>query len=540
MSFFRLVGREIQGSVPRLAFMSVLGGVSNAAILATINAGGEGAHAGRTSIWSALLFILSLVLFIKTQSYVMITTTAEVERILHQIRVRLMDYVRRSELLQLESVGRSSIVVVITADTNTLTQASNMLAFAAQGSILVVFVGCYIAYLSLLAFFLSAITIAVSAMIFSLKHRRLSLETKQSSVWEGQFYERMMDILDGFKEVRLNTLRSDDLIAEIQEVSRRAANIKIRTQSETFRQLVFAQSSMYLLLGVVVFIAPTFSDYLEGSSISKITTALLYIVGTCFGIAQAIPMLNSADAAADRIETLEKALREIAHGGESESREAKREFTMIEMRGVEFEYIVKGSDHAFRVGPCSVTIRKGDLIFITGGNGSGKSTFMRLLAGLYKPADGEITLDGQVITSQNIDSYRSLFAAVLSDYHLFRRLYGIRDWDHAAIPQMLAEFGLQGKIALDDNEFDNLDLSAGQKKRLALIVSMLERRPILLLDEWTADQDSEFRRRFYSDILPELIDRGITVVAITHDERYLEDLKLPIRRLRMDEGRLIE
>ena len=89
-------------------------------------------------------------------------------------------------------------------------------------------------------------------------------------------------------------------------------------------------------------------------------------------------------------------------------------------------------------------------------------------------------------------------------------------------------------------EFNTVDLSTGQRKRLALIVSLLEKRPILLLDEWAADQDPEFRRKFYFDLLPALHRAGVTVVVVTHDDRYLDEMDLPARRLRMDEGRFVE
>ena len=69
---------------------------------------------------------------------------------------------------------------------------------------------------------------------------------------------------------------------------------------------------------------------------------------------------------------------------------------------------------------------------------------------------------------------------------------------------------------------------------------MLEKRPILLLDEWTAEQDPEFRRKFYDELLPELMAAGATIVVITHDDRYLDELTLPARRVRMDEGRIVE
>ena len=75
---------------------------------------------------------------------------------------------------------------------------------------------------------------------------------------------------------------------------------------------------------------------------------------------------------------------------------------------------------------------------------------------------------------------------------------------------------------------------------LALIVAQLEKRPLLMLDEWAADQDPEFRRKFYFEFLPALHRAGITVVAISHDDRYIDEMDVPIRRLRMDEGRFTE
>ena len=105
---------------------------------------------------------------------------------------------------------------------------------------------------------------------------------------------------------------------------------------------------------------------------------------------------------------------------------------------------------------------------------------------------------------------------------------------------MLTQFRLQDKTRLTDGEFRTVDLSSGQRKRLALIVSLLEKRPILLLDEWAADQDPEFRRKFYFELLPALHRAGVTVVAISHDDRYIEEMDVPIRRLRMDEGRFTE
>jgi putative ATP-binding cassette transporter len=375
-------------------------------------------------------------------------------------------------------------------------------------------------------------------VIFHAKNRRLAEETREATKWDNRLFDRLMDLLDGFKEVRLNKSRSDHLFDDIAEVSRTAANIKIRTQSESYKQLVFSQSSMYLLLAAIVFVVPTFSAT-KGGSIMQVTTALMFVVGVCMGIVQTVPILMAANAAADNIERLEARLRGIAAATDDGAGEPPRRFEKVEVRNVVFSYVDKSSEAIFRVGPIDFTLRSGDLVFITGGNGSGKSTFLKLLAGLYQPDSGEILLDGTPVDDSNRDVYRALIAAIFVDYHLFQRLYGIADPDPAEVRRLLTQFRLLDKTRLTGGEFGNLDLSGGQRKRIALIVSLLEKRPILLLDEWTADQDPDFRRKFYDELLPALKQAGETVVVITHDDRYLDELHLPARRLRMDEGRFV-
>ena len=297
---------------------------------------------------------------------------------------------------------------------------------------------------------------------------------------------------------------------------------------------------MYLLLASVVFVVPAFSET-KGGSITQVTTALMFVVGVCMGIVQTIPVLLAADVASDNIERLETKLRAISGAAKLSSLEPRTRFDTIEMRNVVFSYMDKSSEAVFRVGPFNFTLHSGDLVFISGGNGSGKSTFLKLLSGLYEPDSGEKLLDGIPVNDTNRDTYRALIAAIFVDYHLFQRLYGIADPEPGEINRLLTQFRLSEKTRLGPGgEFSTLDLSGGQRKRLALIVSLLEKRPILLLDEWTADQDPDFRRKFYDELLPELKRAGETVVVITHDDRYLAELDLPARKLRMDEGRFVE
>jgi cyclic peptide transporter len=540
MTFLQLVRREMHGSLPKLLFMSALGGISTATILAAINSGMQAPAGGeKTNLWAAFLFVVSLFLFIKTQFYVTITATAEIEAIIHKLRLRVMDKVRRSELLAMEDIGRARIVAAITSDTAVLTQASNTLCFTIQGAVLIFFVGIYVAYLSFAAFAMTIVIVSSAAFIFHVKNKRLITEKREAADWERRLYERLTDFLDGFKEVRLNRARSDDLFDDAVNVSRAAANIKIRSQAETFKLIVTSQVSMYVLLGAVVFAAPQFSDTLGGASLTKTTTALMFVVGACFGLVQSIPILLIANASADRINQLETVLHAAARAMQAEIVVPKR-FKKIEMHNIFFRYVDRFSDTSFRIGPIDFTLEAGEIVFITGGNGSGKSTMLRVFAGLYPPDSGEISMDGVRVNDENRDTYRGLMSAIFFDNHLFRKLYGIPPAEPGEIDRLLAQFRLTEKTSLTKGEFRTLDLSGGQKRRLALIVSLLEKRPILILDEWTAEQDPEFRRKFYDELLPQMKQAGLTVVAITHDDRYLDEFKLPARRIRMEEGRIVE
>ena len=540
MPFLQLIRREMQAPPSRVVFMAGLAGLSVAFVLAAINAGAHAADSGHPSLWAAMLFIVALFLFIKAQDYNLLITAAEIQATIHKVRVRLMDHARHSELLPLDRIGRAEIVAAVTRETEILTQMSNLLAFVTQSVVLILFVAIYVAYLSLLAFALSVILVGAAAALFYSRNRQIAQATREASEWENRLFNRLIDLLEGFKEVRLNSSRSEELFSDIVEVSRTAANIKICSQAETFRRMIWLQTSMYAMLGAIAFAVPVLGGTIAGSSITKTVIALVFIVGPCFGLVQSIPILSAANTAAENIAQLEARLLATVIDGKIGSAVPARQFNQIEMRDIFFSYVEKSTDTIFTIGPIDFTLRSGELVFITGGNGSGKSTFLKVLASLYKPDSGEIICDGIPVSDATREAYRQLIAAIFVDYHLFQRLYGIPDPDPIEVDRLLAQFRLLDKTRLLQGEFNTVDLSTGQRKRLALIVSLLEKRSILLLDEWAADQDPEFRSKFYYDLLPTLHRAGVTIVVVTHDDRYLDEMHVPARRLHMDEGRFVK
>jgi putative ATP-binding cassette transporter len=192
----------------------------------------------------------------------------------------------------------------------------------------------------------------------------------------------------------------------------------------------------------------------------------------------------------------------------------------IKANNIVYEYGAQAAGEVFHIGPLSFTIEPGEIIFIVGGNGSGKSTLLKVLTGLYQPSAGELYVDDVCVTPTNVAAYREMISAIFSDFHLFAKVNGLLDVDEALVNNKLEAMHLEGKTAFVDQKFTNRNLSTGQRKRLAMIVALLEDRPIYVFDEWAADQDPEFRKYFYEELLPTLKQRGKTVIAVSHDDRY--------------------
>jgi putative pyoverdin transport system ATP-binding/permease protein len=208
------------------------------------------------------------------------------------------------------------------------------------------------------------------------------------------------------------------------------------------------------------------------------------------------------------------------------------------LEGVTHRYFREKENEVFTLGPVNLSFTPGELVFLIGGNGSGKTTLAKTIVGLYAPESGRILLDGQAVTDTTRPGYRQLFSAVFSDFYLFDKLLGVTvgDLDDAA-RAVLEDLQLAHKVKIENGVFSTLDLSQGQRKRLALLVSYLEDRPFYLFDEWAADQDPLFKDVFYRRLLPQLKAKGKTVLVITHDDRYFH---LADRYIKLDFGQVAE
>jgi putative pyoverdin transport system ATP-binding/permease protein len=543
MKLLQLLRRESAVSLRWLLLLAALAGISSALVLAVINTsaglaapstGGAGGTAEPPNTGrNALLFVVIMAIYAVSQWKLYSTATEEIEKILDRVRIRVADKVRRCDLMPMERLGQTVIYAGLTKDAQTVSQAGTLVIMSAQAAVLVVFTALYVAYLSLVAFVLTAGVAVMTSVLHLRRARRMSLAIHDLSVRENDLFDSLRHFLDGFKEVRMSRARSDDLFAHFSAISADTTARKCRTHGEIAQTFIFSQMSFYALLGVVVFLVPRFSQTHAGPVVN-ITAAVLFLMGPITTLVGTVPNLAIADAAVDNLASLEAALdKALSEGFDTPA--PRTAFQEIEFEDVVFHYDATERGDAFSVGPINLSLKAGETVFVAGGNGSGKSTFLKLLTALYHPHQGVIRIDGKILRPDTGESYRSLFSTVFTDYHLFDRLYGLLDASQEAIDRAIEYVELTGKTQVVDGRFETLELSGGQRKRLALLVSLLEDRPIYVFDEMAADQDPAFRRKFYEEILPTLRRSGRTVVAVTHDDKYFGATD---RLLKMEEGRI--
>jgi len=213
-------------------------------------------------------------------------------------------------------------------------------------------------------------------------------------------------------------------------------------------------------------------------------------------------------------------------------------YQSLEIKGVRHTYFREREERHFTLGPIDLSFKAAELVFIIGGNGSGKTTFAKLLTGLYAPEAGEIYRNGELVTGENRELYRQNFSAIFDDFFVFEQIMGMpaEELDARAVAY-LKLLHLDHKVTIAEGLLSTTELSTGQRKRLALLTAYLEDRDIYLFDEWAADQDPEFKKVFYEELLPDLRDRGKTVFVISHDDRYF---KLADRIVKLTDGSVEE
>lgn len=533
MQIIELIYAEARAEARLLMYAATLIGLANAAILAVANAAARDATS--VSLRFVLLFVLAAVLFRLSANYLYRETAYLVENTLDRIKLRFTDKILQADLLTLETLGPTEIYDGLIDNATTLAAVSAQLARLLQLTVVVIFGSLYLALLSLQALLLVTIVAVLGIFLVRARLGEIKSTLRAANRARVGFLDKFTDLVEGFKELKLSRRRRDELRADITETVAEIHDISVNANVLFAEKYIFGRLHFFAMLATLVFIFPAY-DPAGVSQHPQIVAAFIFAYGPLNGLLAGLPTITRANIALENLVALEQRLDQSLPADvevEVEVDPWEGSFTGLELDGVCFTY--DDDESGFIVGPLDLRIEPGELVFIVGGNGSGKSTLLRLIAGLYTPTAGSIRVGGQGLTRENLQAYRELISVIFADFHLFRQLYGLGEVSAEDVRVALDKLQLSHKTAFVDGRFSTLALSTGQRKRLAMVVALLDDRPIYAFDEWAAEQDHVFRRYFYEELLLELKARGKTLIVVSHDDRYFH---LADRLIKLDRGSL--
>lgn len=466
---------------------------------------------------------------------------------------------------------RTDIYAALSANAALITESARFMPNCLAAGVVLVFALAYAASVSGAAALVIAFMFALVIAAFQLMERQNRDYRNDCSAAEGQFMKGLESLFNGFVELKMNVAKRRFFLK--RKLLRYAAEADVHRRK--YEAVNMNGNALYAILnhlpsGIIAFVLPHFIK-METADMLRLIAVSMFATPALVNLAMFEPLTASS---METIQGIEKVL-----GGFDAIRDAEvkkqeppafeRDLTITDLTFRYDETPEKRSlFNRFKQDGQTLTarefiLRRGEIVFVHGWNGAGKTTFFHLVAGLFKPAGGVVKVDDQLIWTKtanpereaemdrNLANYRGLFSVVFTDFHLFDFLFpsAIRkrkkdrqpgedkfavrpeEIERARSLLRLMELGPEAIDVRDDGEFTTTDLSSGQRKRLAVVCALMESRPILLLDEVAADFNPEFREKFYTQLLPRWRDEGYTILAISHDEKYLT--KVPDRIIQM-------
>jgi len=532
MPLFSLFFARSRWALVLASLAGAVSGLASSAIIALINRvlRQAGYWSGRTIVVLAGLCALRLVSGLLSQM-LLIRLAQDAIR---DMRVTLCQRILSSPLHHIENLGQHRLLAAFTDDMLNVANVVINIPYAIVN--VAILAGCliYLGWLSgvVLIGILGCMTLGVVSYLLPVisANRRLRVARKK----QDTLFAHFRALMEGLKELKLHAPRQQDFMRHLcisaEEVgSEKSAGVSIYATAANWNRLLF-----FVYAGVVLFAFPSVFRSGGIATTAAYIVVILYMMAPLEAILNVLPHLAVANTALRQVESLNMDLQSRTEGvGNSEFQDVPLDWKMLKLSQVCYTYRDPDGSIAFSLGPINCRFERGEIVFLVGANGSGKSTLAKILTGLYLPCSGTVHVDSIPVNAASLFSYRQLFSAIFAEFHVFDRLFGLQSFElDRDARDWLAKLRLDHKVQVRGGRFTTVALSAGQRKRLALLTAILEDRSFYVFDEWAADQDAQFKEVFYVQILPELKRRGKTVLVITQDDRYFH---VADRILRMDE-----
>lgn len=457
-----------------------------------------------------LLFMLYLLLFLAFSIFSRIALSNIGNEFVFELRTKIIKRILDTPNQKINSIGKSNLLASLSSDILALTNGFMRIPELIQGGLTIIFASCYIAYLSPVMFGFLCLWMGFSLAVSMKSMKKINEFFQEHRKNEDTLYKDYQTTIEGHRELSLN----NELARHLYE-NRFIPNAILLRKNIIKAEIHQALSSNWISammlggIGIVLYFCLAYNMASLQDAIT-IALAILFLRAPLMMVLFSLPSIFRSKIAYERLKKLDLE----PFKSNFEMSETYNSWKRLELRNINFDY-----DSGFGLKDINLALNRSEITFLIGKNGSGKSTLFNVLSGILEPKGGEILIDNEAISKQNIKEYRNSIAAIFSDLYVFDE---ILNYDLELANALFEKFGLSKKVEIKDGKFSTTNLSNGQKRRLLLISALLSGRKFLMLDEFAADLDPEFRREFYREILPDLKAKGYTIFAISHDDAYFD------------------
>lgn len=534
MTFLRLLlGRNNPIRARLLAWLAVatLASMATVALVGSIIVEPPGPDGHPVDLERLALFVFIAAIMALGQYRALELTTTACDDATDRLRRSLAVLFRRAPPGAVRAIGTARVFDTMNRTTTVLAEAGPHVIYGLITAAIMILVLVYVCFVAPFAFLVMALLAAGTLHLYLRGRARTREAHAAARQAEERYLDKFLQLLEGHNDARLDPALADDLIdSHMSAALAESDRLRHREAIQANRALMLGYGGFYLILAAMIFALPQYLGTIEAEL--KVAVSTLFLFASLNVVMRAAPMLTRANVALKDIDRLRTHLADAAAVNVPGTGE-RGPLESLALIRVSRRALNGGRD----IGPITLDLRPASITVVTGLNGAGKKSLLLQIAGIEPPDAGEMRWNDVAMTQGDLPAWRAQCASVFEDSHLFDRIYGLDNLEAEAIAETVRNLGLDAARCLDDRRIRAGSLSRAERQRLLMALALLRDRPVLLLEEPLAGQDSQYRAKLTREILPALRARNVCVVIATAGDESV--IGIADRVVRIEAGKLV-
>ena len=303
MEFFTFLEKEAKALDRRLLILGALAAMINLFLLFALTAAATKALQHEPMLWELTVVAIGLFSYWISEGFVLRRMTVAVEGIVEKVRLRIAEKIRYADLTSVEIIGKAPVYNAVSTHALNLSRGASGIITGFTSLALLCWASLIILILSGTAFLILAATVALVIVLFNANQAKMNAWMKASVNQDNRFLGGFGDMIDGFKELKMNSAKADDFIeSSLRPLAASARELRTQAGLTLNRSILLATLGLFIVLAALVFLLPLFSpdqvSNLPGSSLLSCLSSALSVRSSGFTLCSTrrLPQLEKSNA----------------------------------------------------------------------------------------------------------------------------------------------------------------------------------------------------------------------------------------------------